>query len=298
MFGRKKSGFTLIELLVVIAIIAILAAILFPVFAKAKEQARKSTCQSNLKECIIALQTYYTDFDSMFPSSWISFVSDGNSNTTATVPDQAHEELFCFGYDSGNTGKDVLPPLGGDIMVTWAQMLYNDMKSKDIMFCPSDQVNGQTFAAHTANYDKNAAQGQSLSYWWKWSADQAWNNPNVHAKKESDYPYNSDYVILYEHAGWHFGDATGIRFGTEINVAYLDSHVRTVTIKYAQANGLYAQYPADVEGNPSSPAYPDYDEDNTLNAGVNQFNPSSPPASDPYAMTPQPIDPHHFADQF
>ena len=136
MFGRKKSGFTLIELLVVIAIIAILAAILFPVFAKAKEQARKSTCQSNLKECIIALQTYYTDFDSMFPSSWISFVSDGNSNTTATVPDQAHEELFCFGYDSGNTGKDVLPPLGGDIMVTWAQMLYNNMRARTLCSAP------------------------------------------------------------------------------------------------------------------------------------------------------------------
>ena len=50
MNARKARGFTLIELLVVIAIIAILAAILFPVFARARENARKSNCQSNLKQ--------------------------------------------------------------------------------------------------------------------------------------------------------------------------------------------------------------------------------------------------------
>ena len=50
MCSRRRDAFTLIELLVVIAIIAILAAILFPVFARARENARKSTCQSNLKQ--------------------------------------------------------------------------------------------------------------------------------------------------------------------------------------------------------------------------------------------------------
>ncbi len=59
----RRQGFTLIELLVVIAIIAILAAILFPVFARARENARKSTCQSNLKQIGLAIAQYAQDYD-------------------------------------------------------------------------------------------------------------------------------------------------------------------------------------------------------------------------------------------
>ena len=64
---RQRNGFTLIELLVVIAIIAILAAILFPVFARARENARKATCQSNLKQLITGALMYAQDFDETFP---------------------------------------------------------------------------------------------------------------------------------------------------------------------------------------------------------------------------------------
>ncbi len=61
----QKKGFTLIELLVVIAIIAILAAILFPVFARARENARKANCQSNLKQLATASLMYFQDYDEM-----------------------------------------------------------------------------------------------------------------------------------------------------------------------------------------------------------------------------------------
>ncbi|MFQ6096706.1 MAG: DUF1559 domain-containing protein [Armatimonadota bacterium] len=64
---RQLRGFTLIELLVVIAIIAILAAILFPVFARAREKARQASCQSNLKQIGLATQMYLTDYDDRFP---------------------------------------------------------------------------------------------------------------------------------------------------------------------------------------------------------------------------------------
>lgn len=68
----RTAGFTLIELLVVIAIIAILAAILFPVFGRAREQARKSACLSNLKQLATATLMYTQDYDESFPNAnWI-----------------------------------------------------------------------------------------------------------------------------------------------------------------------------------------------------------------------------------
>jgi prepilin-type N-terminal cleavage/methylation domain-containing protein/prepilin-type processing-associated H-X9-DG protein len=72
----RRRGFTLIELLVVIAIIAILAAILFPVFARARENARKSTCQSNLKQMSMGVLQYIQDYDEMTPGAY------GNSRQT------------------------------------------------------------------------------------------------------------------------------------------------------------------------------------------------------------------------
>lgn len=68
----RRSGFTLIELLVVIAIIAILAAILFPVFAKAREKARQTSCLSNAKQIGLAFMQYAADYDSIFPAMFWS----------------------------------------------------------------------------------------------------------------------------------------------------------------------------------------------------------------------------------
>ena len=64
---RRRYGFTLIELLVVIAIIAILAAILMPVFARAREKARETTCKSNMKQIAFAVLEYLDDWDGCFP---------------------------------------------------------------------------------------------------------------------------------------------------------------------------------------------------------------------------------------
>ena len=63
---RERNAFTLIELLVVIAIIAILAAILFPVFARARENARRSSCQSNLRQIGLGMMQYTQDYDEKF----------------------------------------------------------------------------------------------------------------------------------------------------------------------------------------------------------------------------------------
>ena len=66
----NRRGFTLIELLVVIAIIAILAAILFPVFARAREKARQSNCLSNLKQLSLGILMYVQDYDERFPPTF------------------------------------------------------------------------------------------------------------------------------------------------------------------------------------------------------------------------------------
>src|SRR5690606_16784051 len=63
----KRVGFTLIELLVVIAIISLLAAILFPVFARARENARRASCLSNLKQLALGAHMYSQDFDGRLP---------------------------------------------------------------------------------------------------------------------------------------------------------------------------------------------------------------------------------------
>lgn len=80
-----QRGFTLIELLVVIAIIALLAAILFPVFAKAREKARQTTCASNERQLDIATTQYAEDFDEVLPSAY--FGASGSGTTWDTVID-------------------------------------------------------------------------------------------------------------------------------------------------------------------------------------------------------------------
>jgi prepilin-type N-terminal cleavage/methylation domain-containing protein/prepilin-type processing-associated H-X9-DG protein len=93
---RRTSGFTLIELLVVIAIIAILAAILFPVFARAREKARQSSCQSNEKQLMLAYLAYIQDYDERTPNQWF-FSSTGGTGYTwvdALMPYVKNLQLF------------------------------------------------------------------------------------------------------------------------------------------------------------------------------------------------------------
>lgn len=91
---NKRGGFTLIELLVVIAIISILAAILFPVFARARENARRASCQSNLKQISLGIMQYTQDYDEKYPLLQDPTAGSGIPYTAAIQPYVKSTQLF------------------------------------------------------------------------------------------------------------------------------------------------------------------------------------------------------------
>jgi prepilin-type N-terminal cleavage/methylation domain-containing protein/prepilin-type processing-associated H-X9-DG protein len=99
--ARKYNAFTLIELLVVIAIIAILASILFPVFGRARENARRSSCQSNLKQIGLGLSQYTQDYDETMPMVWAVNAAPYNQDwMDAVQPYIKSYQLFVCPSDS------------------------------------------------------------------------------------------------------------------------------------------------------------------------------------------------------
>jgi prepilin-type N-terminal cleavage/methylation domain-containing protein/prepilin-type processing-associated H-X9-DG protein len=102
-----KRGFTLIELLVVIAIIAILAAILFPVFARARENARRASCQSNLKQIGLGLMQYLQDYDEAMPFAPTGPGNGGHDWTVDVMPYLKSQEIF--NCPSGGKNRDGNP---------------------------------------------------------------------------------------------------------------------------------------------------------------------------------------------
>jgi len=98
--GTLKKGFTLIELLVVITIIGLLAALLFPVFAKARERARKTVCESNLHQIGLAIQMYQADSNGLLPASFgdaTSISADVRASLSAQgLGDQGGDDLFPY----------------------------------------------------------------------------------------------------------------------------------------------------------------------------------------------------------
>jgi len=121
-----RRGFTLIELLVVIAIIAILAAILFPVFAKAREKARQSSCLSNVKQVVLAALQYIQDYDETCPMHVVATTPTG---TWVYWPEQMQpyirntQALVC---PSDNSPYGLSSPFGPSYQVSygysWAQL--------------------------------------------------------------------------------------------------------------------------------------------------------------------------------
>ena len=102
---QRTSGFTLIELLVVIAIIAILAAILFPVFARARENARKSSCLNNLKQIGTAAMMYVQDYDETLFTAALYYVPSTSYYTWPYMISPYIKNTNCFTCPSASTMK-------------------------------------------------------------------------------------------------------------------------------------------------------------------------------------------------
>jgi len=117
----RFKGFTLIELLVVVAIISILAAILFPVFARARENARRASCLSNLKQIGLGVMMYTQDYDEKYPFSYPSVESERTKQADKSMP----------GYKFTTT---LATP---DHWVTWMDRIYPYVKSTQLFVCPS-----------------------------------------------------------------------------------------------------------------------------------------------------------------
>ena len=151
---RKPSGFTLIELLVVIAIIAILAAILFPVFARAREKARQATCQSNLKQIGTAFMMYVQDYDETMPP-WTT-----NACNNPPLPGGAFNVLYLYNwvvnpYIKNGVGATVADGSAGFLKDVWAcptakgqlsdasnTYAYNYISLGGTANCPTTSLNG------------------------------------------------------------------------------------------------------------------------------------------------------------
>jgi prepilin-type N-terminal cleavage/methylation domain-containing protein/prepilin-type processing-associated H-X9-DG protein len=115
-----RSGFTLIELLVVIAIIAILAAILFPVFARARENARRASCQSNLKQLALGVLQYVQDYDEKFPQRRYGTPASANGWAAVLQPYLKSEQILQCPSESNG------PPAGADLSIRAATVGFTD----------------------------------------------------------------------------------------------------------------------------------------------------------------------------
>jgi prepilin-type N-terminal cleavage/methylation domain-containing protein/prepilin-type processing-associated H-X9-DG protein len=127
---KKKQGFTLIELLVVVAIIALLAAILFPVFARARENARRSSCQSNLKQVGLGFAQYIQDYDGVYPMIYpgVYVMPYSMGGFDAPIAAATGEPGAVFNACTAS---------GCGHYKTWQDLIYPYVKSTQIFSCPS-----------------------------------------------------------------------------------------------------------------------------------------------------------------
>jgi prepilin-type N-terminal cleavage/methylation domain-containing protein/prepilin-type processing-associated H-X9-DG protein len=218
---RRHRGFTLIELLVVIAIIAILAAILFPVFAQAREKGRSTTCLSNLKQLALGLLMYAQDYDEGLcprymgpmaqppPGGWHPRLAGEKYWSWEDVAEAYTKHIGISICPSGPTGgKRGIGNYGLSWVLTHAQIRGQPSSGKTLAMCPApaEYYYVMDASADHVGWD-DVCWGRP--YWYLPGAD-------VNKKqKQADYgPFASD--------------AYNGRHQQRVNVAFLDGHVKSM----------------------------------------------------------------------
>lgn len=227
MFGHstaakpRRSAFTLIELIVVIEIIAILAAILFPVFASAREKARQATCTSNVRQVGMAWLQYIQDYDEQYPPRNAITKPDGTASTDYALQPQPAAGAFpckpCRMQDL-KTSK----PFDASAFA----MPY--VKSTGMFHCPSDTGISGVPAEPTGG--KPVWQMEGTSY--------CLNTVVTRVGSPAAIPYPADTYLGAEVYSWHYQSSNAsnlwsTRSGAPTRVTYFcDGHVKSVGESY------------------------------------------------------------------
>jgi prepilin-type N-terminal cleavage/methylation domain-containing protein/prepilin-type processing-associated H-X9-DG protein len=176
---HNRSGFTLIELLVVIAIIALLAAILFPVFARARENARRASCQSNLKQIGLGFAQYIQDYDGGYP----------------------------YGCDHADPSNFLSLTVDQSVGHIWTDKLQPYVKSYQIFACPS-AITLQTIYYGVQKYD-GSTNHLNIGYGYNTLLDGCmWANDGVngYAAKETQITMPAQTVVSMDSGGANYGN--------------------------------------------------------------------------------------------
>lgn len=234
---KRRYGFTLIELLVVIAIIAILAAILFPVFAQARAKARAISCISNLKQLGLSAGMYAQDFDETVISEWLHTTPDGND----ALDYQRYWPYRIQPYLK-NWGVTVCPEVSDEDGPDWVHNPPNTRQGAGL--CINDMMSGwdgdavkmarlQTPAskvqfADTMVVGDKDPWADSVAGFKKWKKDRD-NYGAITHMGEGAYMHNED------RANWEGGlvHVPSPRHSGTCNVAYFDGHAKSVKLSGA-----------------------------------------------------------------